>query len=73
MPQNPGLEIPTPPSGHDCPWQRTSKRKATLLRSKQEERSVDTIIDDGLSPMIVHGLIFDETLEPPASKPETII
>jgi len=73
MPQKPGLEIPTPPNGHDCPWQRTSKRIATLLRLKQEERSVDTMIDDWLSPIIFHGIIFEVALEPPASKPETLI
>jgi hypothetical protein len=49
MPQNPGLYIPTPPAGQILPpvlSQSTSIRRATLFRSKQEERSVDTIKDD---------------------------
>lgn len=73
MPQNPGLYIPTPPSGQillPLLSQRTSIRSATLLRSKQDERSVDTIRDEP-SPMIDQGAIFEGVLGPPASKPRS--
>lgn len=70
MPQNPGLEIPIPSSGHELELsQFTSIFNAILLCSKHEVWSVDTCIDDS-SPIIVQGPIFDGTFFPPASKPE---
>lgn len=71
MPQKPGLYIPTPPAGHALvPWlsQSTSIRRATVFRSKHDDRSVDKIRDDSL-PMIDQGSMFEGVLWPPASKP----
>lgn len=71
MPQNPGLYIPTPPAGQillPSLSQSTSIRRAILLRSKHEERSVDTIRDDSL-PIIDQGSILEGMFWPPASKP----
>ena len=71
MPQYPGLLIPTPSGGQvlapSLP-QSTSILSAILLRSKGEERSVDTIKDES-SPIIDHGSMFEGMLGPPASKP----
>jgi len=64
MPQKPGLEMPT----NLGPSQRTLIRSATLFRSKQELRSVETSMLE-LSPTTIHGNIFEGTLGPPASKP----
>jgi len=49
-------------------WQRTFIRNATLFRSKQELRSVEISMVDS-SPTIVHGYMFEGTVEPPSSKP----
>lgn len=71
MPQYPGLEIPTPSGGQVLApllSQSTSNLSAILLRSKQEERSVDTIKYDS-PPIGYHGSMFEGTLGPPASKP----
>ena len=71
MPQNPGLQIPIPPDGQiSVPslLQSTSILSATLLRSKHDEWSVDTIKNDS-SPIMDHGSMFEGVLEPPASKP----
>ena len=50
----------------------TSNRSATLLRSKQEVRSVSIFINDSF-PIIDQGSIFEGVLGPPASNPKTRI
>jgi len=57
----------SPSLSHD-----TSNRSATLLRSKQEVRSVSTFINDSF-PIIDQGSIFEGVLGPPASNPKTRI
>lgn len=67
--------MPTPPDGQALvppDSQSTSIRSAIGLLAKQDERSVATIIFDS-SPIINHGSMFDGVLEPPASKPVTLI
>lgn len=63
--------MPTPPIGQiidPSSSHRTSIRRATLLRSKQDVRSVVTKIVESF-PMIDHGSMFEGVLGPPASKP----
>lgn len=72
MPQNPGLYTPTPPPGQifdPAMSQNTSIRSAILLRIKQEDRSVNTLIKVSF-PMMVHGSMFEGVFGPPASNPE---
>lgn len=54
------------------PSHNTSNRSATLLRSKQDVRSVSTLIYVSF-PIIDQGSIFDGMLGPPASNPVTRI
>ena len=55
MPQKPGFEIPTPPAGQGLDsLQRMFIRNATLFRSKQEVRSVETRMVES-SPIIDQG------------------
>lgn len=71
MPQYPGLDMPTPLGGQTMdPFlsQSTSILSATLLRSKQDVRSVDTYMKDSF-PIMDHGSMFEGVLGPPASKP----
>ena len=55
MPQEPGFEMPTPPDGQGLDsLQRTFILNATLFRSKEEVRSVETSMVES-SPIIDHG------------------
>lgn len=71
MPQKPGLYTPTPPAGQILDpllSHSTSIRSATLLRMKQDVRSVDTIMFVSF-PIMDHGYMFEGVLGPPSSKP----
>lgn len=69
MPQNPGLERPTPLGHITGEEQLISNLTAILLRGKQEVGSVVTLIVDS-SPIIDHGEMPEGIAVPPDSKPK---